>query len=220
MSRLRVKICGLSQPTSIAAALEGGASHLGFIFFERSPRNVTTDRARELVGIVGNRAVTVAVTVDASDETLDTIVAAVEPTMLQLHGREDPERVNELRERYGRQVIKAIAVAAPADLAGIARYRGAADLLLLDAKPPPGASLPGGNGIAFDWSLLDGIGRNQDYMLSGGLNIENVANALHLARPWGIDISSGVESHPGVKDDNRIVAFLSRVRQIEAEKIQ
>jgi phosphoribosylanthranilate isomerase len=218
MSGLRVKICGLSRPGSVAAALEGGASHLGFIFFERSPRNVTPARARELVAGVEGRAATVAVTVDAGDPALDAIVAEMEPDMLQLHGGESPERVSELRQRYGRPVMKAIAVSGPEDIAAVAHYRHAADLILLDSRAPAGAGIPGGNGIAFDWALLDDIEGNQAYMLSGGLNIENVAEALQMARPWGIDVSSGVESSPGIKDDDRIVAFLSRVRQIEEEK--
>lgn len=215
MSRLNVKICGLSRAGSVAAALDGGASHLGFIFFEPSPRSVTADKARQLTRPVSGRAVTVAVTVDADDRMLDEIVAGMEPGMLQLHGHESPARIDELKKRYGLPVMKAIPVRETGDLDAVKEYRGVADIFLLDAKPPAGSQLPGGNGIAFDWSLLADLDRKIEYMLSGGIGTGNVEEALSVARPAGIDISSGVEIRPGVKDDEKIIAVLRQIRRIE-----
>lgn len=209
---LDIKICGLSTPDTVAAALDGGASHVGFIFFPKSPRNVSPGQAAELRRAATGRASAVAVTVDADDGFLDAIVAAMKPDLLQLHGKEPPERVAAVRERHGLPVMKAFSIGDVADLGRIAAYRGVADRFLLDAKPPKGAELPGGNGVAFDWSLLDSLDPGDPYMLSGGLGPANVADALTRARPPGLDVSSGVESAPGVKDAGLIRAFFDAVR--------
>ena len=211
---LDIKICGLKTPEAVAAALEGGASHVGFIFFPRSPRNVEARRAARLADAARGRAKIVAVTVDAEDAALDPLVEAVKPDVLQLHGEETPERVQHVRARYGLPVLKALPIRTMEDLARSAAYRGIADRLLFDAKPPEGARLPGGNGVAFDWSLLAALDGEVDYMLSGGLDADNVAAALARSRARGIDVSSGVESAPGIKDVARIAAFFEAVRAV------
>jgi len=215
---LAIKICGLKTPETLTAALDGGASHVGFIFFGKSPRNIAPADAAELRQAARGRAKAVAVTVDADDGTLDAIVAAMAPDMLQLHGAETPERVADLKARHGLPVIKALSVREAADLDAVAPHRGIADLFLFDAKPPKGSELPGGNGVSFDWRLLAALDPGLDYMLSGGLSSANVAEALRLAKPPGIDVSSGVESAPGVKDPALIAAFFRAVRAAEADR--
>ncbi|MEP9374507.1 phosphoribosylanthranilate isomerase [Mesorhizobium sp. KR1-2] len=209
---LDIKICGLKTPEAVAAVLAGGASHIGFIFFFKSPRHVTPQQAAQLRQAALGRAKAVAVTVDADDAMLDEIVAAMAPEMLQLHGKETPERVTAVKQRYGLPVIKAFAIREATDLAAIAPYHGLADRFLFDAKPPAGSELPGGNGVSFDWRLLAGLDAELDYMLSGGLNAANVGDAIRLANPPAIDISSGVESAPGVKDVALIENFFRAVR--------
>ena len=211
-----VKICGLKTPQALDAALAGGASHVGFIFFARSPRDLAPEEAERLRRAATGRAKAVAVTVDADDAFLDRIVEAMRPDMLQLHGQETPERVAAVKARHRLPVMKALAIGEAADLAAIAPYRGVADRFLLDAKPPKDAVLPGGNGVSFDWRLLAELDRGVDYMLSGGLDAANVGDALRLADPPGIDVSSGVESAPGVKDAALIAEFLSAVRAARA----
>ncbi|WP_315918365.1 phosphoribosylanthranilate isomerase [Mesorhizobium sp. SP-1A] len=211
MEKLDIKICGLKTDDALAAALAGGASHVGFIFFPKSPRNIAPSEAGRLRLAASGRAKAVAVTVDAGDALLDGIVAAMAPDLLQLHGAESVERVAEVKARYGLPVIKALSVRETVDLAAARAYAGVADRLLFDAKPPKGSELPGGNGVSFDWRLLAGIDRGIDYLLSGGLNAANIGQALSLARPSGIDISSGVESAPGVKDPALIAAFFRAV---------
>lgn len=214
---LDVKICGLKTAETLAAALAGGASHVGFIFFPKSPRNIAPAEAGRLRAAALGRAKAVAVTVDADDATLDAIVAAMRPDMLQLHGHETPERVAAVKARHGLPVLKAFSVRDAADLGAIGPYRGIADRFLLDAKAPAGAELPGGNGVAFDWRVLAELDPDIDYMLSGGLNAQNIGEALRLAAPAGIDISSGVESAPGVKDVARIEGFFRAVRDAKAK---
>lgn len=209
---LDIKICGLKTDAALAAALAGGASHVGFIFFPKSPRYVEPAEAGRLREAVRGKALAVAVTVDASDAFLDEIVTAMQPDMLQLHGSETPERVAELKARHGLPVIKALPLAEAADLERIKPFIGVADGFLFDAKPPKGSALPGGNGVAFDWRILAGLDAGVDYMLSGGLNAANVGDALRLANPPAIDISSGVESAPGVKDPALIEQFFRAVR--------
>ena len=209
---LDIKICGLSTAETFDAALDNGASHVGFIFFAKSPRNVSPALAGQLRQAAKGRAEAVAVTVDADDAFLDAIVAAVKPDMLQLHGKETPERVAEVRARYDLPVMKAFSIREAADFEAIAPYRDVADRLLFDAKPPAGSELPGGNGVSFDWRLLAGLDASVDYMLSGGLNAANIGDALRLANPPGIDVSSGVESAPGVKDAALIENFFRAVR--------
>ena len=209
---LDIKICGLKIAEALDAALAGGASHVGFIFFPKSPRNISPDEAGRLRQAARGKAKAVAVTVDASDALLDEIVTSMSPDMLQLHGTESPARVVELKGRYGLPVMKAFAIREAPDLGAIKPHLGVADRFLFDAKPPIGSELPGGNGIAFDWSLLQGLDPGIDYMLSGGLNAANIGDALRLANPPGIDISSGVESAPGVKDAVLIEEFFRAVR--------
>lgn len=208
---LDIKICGLKTPDAVAAALDGGATHIGFIFFPKSPRHITPQKAAGLRGAVRGRALAVAVTVDADDETLDEIVEAVKPDILQLHGHETPERVAFIKARYGLPVMKAFSVREASDLAAIAAYQGIADRFLFDAKPPKGSDLPGGNGVSFDWELLAALDADIDYMLSGGLNADNIAEALHKTQAPGIDISSGVERAPGEKDVRLIENFFRAV---------
>jgi phosphoribosylanthranilate isomerase len=215
---LDIKICGLKTGEALDAALAGGASHVGFIFFARSPRNTAPAEAGRLRKAATGRAKAVAVTVDADDATLDAIVADMAPDMLQLHGRETPNRVADLKARHGLPVMKAFSVREAAHLAAIEPYRGVADRFLFDAKPPRGAELPGGNGVPFDWRVLAALGPDVDYMLSGGLNAQNIGEALRLVSPAGIDISSGVESAPGVKDVGLIEGFFRAVRAAEKQR--
>lgn len=210
---LDIKICGLSTPEALDAALSGGASHVGFIFFPKSPRNVSPAQAGRLREAARGHALAVAVTVDAHDAALDAIVAAMAPDMLQLHGHESPERLAAVRARYGLPVMKAISVREAQDLDQVNTYRGIADLLLFDAKAPPGSELPGGNGVAFDWSILAGFDAGAPVMLSGGLNAGNIAEALAIVRPAGVDVSSGVERAPGVKDPALIAGFFEAVQR-------
>lgn len=211
-----IKICGLSTEDTVAAALAGGASHIGFIFFPKSPRNVTPERAGELREAVRGRAEAVAVTVDADDAELDRIVAAMAPDILQLHGKETPERVAAVKARYGLPVMKALSISSADDIEAAKSFAGIADRLLFDAKAPKGAELPGGNGVAFDWSLLAALDGRLEYMLSGGLNASNVGDALARTKPAGLDISSGVERAPGIKDVALIEGFFQAIRSAEA----
>lgn len=207
-----VKICGLSTAETLDAALEAGAEMIGLNFFPKSPRAVTLAVGAKLAAHVAGRAEIVALTVDSDDAAMEAIVEAVRPDWLQLHGSESPARVTALQKRYGLGVLKAIGVRTAADLAEIARFSGVADRLLIDAKPPAGAVLPGGNGVPFDWTLLDGIEPNLSYMLSGGLDAANVAAAIARTGAPGVDVSSGVETAPGIKDVARIQAFIAAVR--------
>ncbi len=212
-----VKICGLSTPEAVAAAATGGASHLGFIFFAKSPRNVLPHQAAALVSGVGDGVQTVAVSVDAEDDFLDEIVGVMKPDILQLHGSETPQRVQAVKARYGLPVMKAIAVREAGDIDRAKTYDGIADMVLLDAKPPAGSNLPGGNGVSFDWSLVGDLKTRAPLLLSGGLAQENLKEALRLVESdensfAGLDVSSGVESAPGVKDVEKIRAFLAACR--------
>lgn len=207
-----IKICGLKTPEALEAALAQGASHVGFIFFRKSPRDIDPQAASVLRRIASGRAKAVAVTVDADDVTLDEIVTVMKPDMLQLHGKETAERVAEVRARYGLPVMKAFSIREPGDLDAIQPYIGIADRFLFDAKPPKGSDLPGGNGVSFDWNILSSLDAKIDYMLSGGLNAGNIAEALAMTNAPGIDISSGVESAPGVKDVRLIEDFFKAVR--------
>ena len=211
MTSLLIKICGLSTPETLAAALDAGSDMVGFVFFPPSPRNLSPEAARELARRVEGRAEKVALAVDADDALFDQIMAALDPDWLQLHGKESPQRVAELRTRYGKPVMKAVGLSVHDDLAKAAAYETVADRLLFDAKPPKGAVLPGGNGLPFDWQLLQGrAGRN--WMLSGGLTPDNVEAAVTMLDPPGLDVSSGVEIRPGVKDPKLIASFVARAR--------
>ncbi len=217
--KLDIKICGLSTSEAIEAAVANGATHVGFIFFSRSPRNVGIDVAAELADQARAGGLkTVAVTVDADDQFLDAVVAAVKPDILQLHGKESPERVAEVRAAFSLPVMKAFAIREATDLARCVPYLTAADRFLFDAKPPEGSDLPGGNGVSFDWKLLAALDGNVDYMLSGGLDPENVGEALKISGARALDVSSGVESAPGVKDIEKIAAFVAAARAAEADE--
>jgi phosphoribosylanthranilate isomerase len=207
-----VKICGLSTPETLDAALQAGADLVGFVRFAKSPRHVELDAGRTLSAQARGKALRVVLVVDADDAALAAVVEALDPDILQLHGSETPERAAAIRARFGRPVMKAVGIADRADLAQAALHAGA-DHLLLDAKPPrvPGA-LPGGNGVAFDWRLLAGLDPALPFMLSGGLNPDNVAAAIELSGARAVDVSSGVESRPGEKDPAKIEAFVTSAR--------
>jgi phosphoribosylanthranilate isomerase len=209
--RIQVKICGLSTPDTMEAALANGADYVGLVFFPPSPRFVTSAQAASLAAMAKNRAMTVALVVDAQDELLSDISGAVKPEFFQLHGSETPERVSAIRALTGRPVIKAIRVGGPEDVVNATAYLEAADLLLFDAKAPATLknALPGGNGIAFDWTLLEG---KRGFMLSGGLNPGNVAEAIRITGAPMVDVSSGVESAPGKKDTALIAKFIEAAR--------
>lgn len=214
MTAFDIKICGLSEPGSVDVALAGEASHLGFVFFEKSPRNVTPENAAALSARAAGKAVSVAVTVDADDAVLDKIVKVMKPGMLQLHGTESPERVTYIKRRYNLPVMKAFAVRSREDVQTIGPWVGKADRFLFDAKPPAGSQLPGGNGLPFDWSLLNILDPGIPYMLSGGINVDNAEQALRATRACGLDVSSGVESSRGVKDVRLIAEFLNEMKQL------
>lgn len=208
-----VKICGLSTAESVDLAATLGATHAGFIFFPKSPRNIEPDDAGRLADRIRGRVRIVAVTVNADNDDLDEIISALRPDILQLHGSESPERVLNIKAVYGLPVMKALAIRDAGDLRRVEPYIGIADRFLFDAKPPAGADLPGGNGVSFDWSLLDVLDDTVDYMLSGGLNASNVETALRLTRAGGIDVSSGVESEPGIKDLQLMREFFDAVHR-------
>ena len=205
----RVKICGLTEAAHVEAAARAGATYMGLVFFPRSPRNLSLPRAAALALQVPMGVAKVALVVDADDAALDAIVQAVPLDMLQLHGHESPARVAEIRARYGLPVMKAVGIAEAADLAAIASYEQVADQILIDAKPPKGAALPGGNGLAFDWRLIAGREWDRPWMLAGGLTPANVAEAVRLTGARQVDVSSGVESAPGIKDPAAIAAFIA-----------
>lgn len=212
---LTVKICGLRTPEPLEVALESGADLVGFVFFPPSPRNVGFQQAEALGARVKGRAGKVALSVDASDEMLARIVEALRPDMLQLHGRETPDRVVQVRTRFGLPVIKALPIAQRSDLSPIREYANVADRLLFDARAPQEATRPGGLGKTFDWTLLKGIDPKIDFMLSGGLDAGNVAQALAITRAPGVDVSSGVERRPGEKDLHKIRDFIRAARKAE-----
>jgi phosphoribosylanthranilate isomerase len=205
---IRVKVCGLRTLADVSAVAAAGAAYAGFVFFAKSPRHLTVAEARVLALAAPMGLAKVALTVDADDATLDAIVEGVPLDMLQLHGHESPDRVAAVRARYGLPVMKAVGVADADDLAALLDYAVVADQILVDAKPPKGAELPGGNGLAFDWRLLAGRRWIRPWMLAGGLTAANVAEAVRLTGARQVDVSSGVESAPGVKDAGRISDFV------------
>jgi len=207
-----VKICGLSTRDTLEAALQAGADMAGFVFFPASPRHLGFETARELGRQAQGRAAKVALAVDPDDALLAGIIDALQPDLLQLHGGETPERVREIKQKFQLPVMKAIAVATAADLAALPGYAAVADRILFDARPPKGATRPGGLGAVFDWQLLRGLDLQLPFMVSGGVNAGNVAEALRVTRAGGVDVSSGVESAPGVKDPEMIRAFIRAAR--------
>jgi len=208
-----IKICGLKTSEAVDRALARGATHIGFIFFPKSPRHVDPEIAAELAEPVRGRVKIVAVTVDASNEELDDIVHLLKPDVLQMHGHETPERILQVKALYGIPVMKAFSVREAFDLERIDPYVGVADRFLFDAKAPAGSELPGGNGVSFDWNIMASLDASVDYMLSGGLNKDNVGLALASTRARGIDVSSGVESAPGIKDIVMIDAFFDAIAE-------
>jgi len=214
-----VKICGLSTPDALDAALAAGADLAGFVFFPPSPRHLAFDVARQLAARVNGRARKVALSVDANDATHEAIMQALQPDMLQLHGRESPARVAELKLRYQLPVMKAIVVETRADLAAVPAYADVADHLIFDARAPRAATRPGGLGKPFDWHLLQDVDRGVPFWLSGGLDAGNVAEALAVTRAGGVDVSSGVERAPGEKDPDKIVAFIRAARAAAQKEI-
>jgi phosphoribosylanthranilate isomerase len=214
---LLVKICGLSTPEALDAALDAGADMVGFVFFPPSPRHVSLGLARTLGARVAGRARKVALTVNATDQELSHIVEALQPDLLQLHGKEAPERVVAVRTHFGRQVMKALPIERREDLTPVRAYAHVADRVLFDARAPRDATRPGGLGKPFDWHLLENLDPGLAFMLSGGLDAGNVAEAIAITRAPGVDVSSGVERAPGEKDPDKIRAFIRAARAAAAD---
>jgi phosphoribosylanthranilate isomerase len=214
---LAVKICGLSTRETLGVALDAGADMVGFVFFPPSPRHISLEVARELGKLAGQRATRVALTVDADDATLAGIVEALQPDILQLHGHETPVRLSEIKRKFGREVMKALPVERATDLAILPDYAAVADRILFDARPPKGATRPGGLGAVFDWHLLENLDLKLPFMVSGGLHAGNVAEAIRVTRADGVDVSSGVERAPGVKDIGMIRDFIRAARASQDE---
>lgn len=211
-NQTRVKICGLRNAADLRVAAEAGAGYVGLVFFEKSPRHVSLSEAAAITANAPPGLCKVALVVDADDATLDALTAAVPIDMLQLHGSETPDRVAEVKSRYGLPVMKAVGVASEADLPRLAEFGAVADQLLVDAKAPKGSDIPGGNGVAFDWRLIAGRRWPVPWMLAGGLTAQNVAEAVRLTGARQVDVSSGVEVTPGVKDPALIRAFVTAAR--------
>ncbi|EJN10245.1 phosphoribosylanthranilate isomerase [Bradyrhizobium sp. YR681] len=209
---LLVKICGLSTRETLETALDAGADMVGFVFFPPSPRHVSLEIGRDLGRLVKRRALKVALTVDADDATLDNIMDALSPDIFQLHGKESVARLRDIKQKYGRPVMKAVPVANAADLAVLPGYAAVADRILFDARAPKDATRPGGLGAPFDWHLLENLDLTLPYMVSGGLHADNVGEAVRVTRAGGVDVSSGIESAPGVKDPEMIKAFIRAAR--------
>lgn len=207
------KICGLSTLETLDAAIAGGASHVGFVFFAKSPRNVSIDQAAALARHASGRARIVGLFVDPDPAQIDAVRASTHLDAIQLHGSEHPALVSRLRMNQGLEVWKAIPVRTSDDVASSRRYLGSATKILFDAKPPKGAELPGGTGMRFDWALLEGFNHSMPWALSGGLDARNVREAIRKTGATLVDVSSGVESAPGVKDVDKIAAFLKAVAQ-------
>lgn len=204
---VRVKVCGLTRPADMAALVAAGAAYAGLVFYPPSPRALSPDRARAIALAAPPGLARVGLFVDPDDALIEAVLAEVPLDLLQLHGRESPERLAALRARHGLPVIKAVGVAGPEDLPTLDLYARAADMLLVDAKPPRGAALPGGNGLAFDWRLIAGRRWAVPWLLAGGLTPGNVAEAVRLTGAGQVDVSSGVERAPGDKDPDLIAAF-------------
>ena len=208
---LIVKICGIKTPAMLEVAIEAGADMVGFMHFVRSPRHVTIEEVASLISEARGRVQTCVVLVNP-DNSCVAEIAALGPDWIQLHGPETPHRVEAIRAEAGVEIMKALPIGGPEDVAHVAAFAQIADRILLDAKPPKGADRPGGLGESFDWSLLKALDPALDFMLSGGLTPDNVAEAIRTVRPFGIDVSSGVETAPGVKDERLIEAFIRNAR--------
>jgi phosphoribosylanthranilate isomerase len=212
---LIVKICGLSTCETLDAAIAAGADMAGFVFFSRSPRHLSLDTARELGRQAKGRVVKVALTVDADDATLENIIDALHPDILQLHGKESVARLRDIKQKFGLPVMKALAIETASDLAALPGYAAVADRILFDARAPKNATRPGGLGTPFDWHVLENLAVAIPFMVSGGLGAGNVADAARITRATGVDVSSGVESAPGLKDPDMISAFIRAARASE-----
>lgn len=213
---LEIKICGIKDLAAMDAALEAGADFVGLVFFPPSPRNVSPETGAALAARARGKALVAALIVDAEDAFVRLLADKVGPDLLQLHGTETPERVAEVRKRFGIPVMKALPVAEAADLEALPAYAAVADRILFDARPPKDATRPGGHGRPFDWNLLARLERTKPIMLSGGLDPDNVAAAIETVRPDAVDVSSGVEQAPGVKDPEKIRAFVVNARKAAA----
>lgn len=213
---VEAKICGVTDDSGLDAAVRGGARFVGLVFYPRSPRYVSPDVAAALVARAPEGVMKVGLTVDADDDTIGKILSHVPLDMLQCHGNEEPERVEQLKMRFGLPVIKALGIATEEDVARAGRYESCADWLLFDAKPPETSpnALPGGNALVFDWNLIAGSDWSKPWMLSGGLDANNVAEAIKITGARVVDVSSGVEDRPGVKSPERVCAFLEAVHQL------
>lgn len=218
-----IKICGLTEPEGLRATIEAGADLAGFVLFSRSPRFLSPEAAARLLAPARGRIKSVALLVDPDDAEAGLAMQALQPDWLQLHGNESPARVATLKARFDVKIIKALGVAGPADLVTAAAFDGIADLLLLDARPPAGAARPGGHGVTFDWTLLGAIQATTPFLLAGGLNPANVAEAIRAARAIprfrGLDVSSGVEHSPGLKDASAIAAFVRGARDAAGDPV-
>ena len=210
--KIKVKICGVTRIADIESAVEAGAAYLGFVFYPKSPRHLDPAQARQLAKSVPTGTRIVAVTVNGDDFALDRIMDEVPVDMIQLHGAESPQRVEEIRNRFGKPVMKAVGLREPSDVDQIANYLSVADQLLIDAKAPSGRELPGGNGLAFDWRLIAGVDWKIPWMLAGGLDPHNVGMAIRSSNARQVDVSSGVESKPGQKDARKISNFIKAAR--------
>lgn len=217
---LAIKICGLKTEETVSAAVEAGADMLGLNFHPKSPRYVTPERAAMLAMLARGRSAIVALAVDPTDATLSELLSTLSPDLWQFHGQEAYERIRDVRAIYGLPVMKAVGVAEASDLPRVSAYARVSDRILLDAKPPKDAAYPGGHGKVFDWGILAGLPRDLPFMLSGGLTPENVGAAIRVIRGMGlnlsgVDVSSGVESAPGVKDLGKIRAFIAAAREAD-----
>ena len=210
-----VKICGLSTRETLEVALDAGADMVGFVFFEASPRHISLGTARELGRLVRGRAVKAALTGDADDASHENCIEAMQPGLLQLHGTESIARVRDIKQKFGLPVMKVLSVATAADLAELPGSAAVADRILFDARAPKDATRPGGLGVPFDWHLLEKIKLAIPFMVGGGLNAGNVAEAVRVTHANGVDVSSGVESAPGIKDPDMIRAFIRAAREAE-----
>jgi phosphoribosylanthranilate isomerase len=212
---IQVKICGINSVESADAALRAGADYVGLVFHARSPRALGPEQARSLSSRLRGRTRIVALLADADDAAIATVMASAKPDLLQLHGRESVERVGEIRGRTGAQIIKAISIAEADDIFAAARYQDVADMLMFDAKAPAGATREGGHGAAFDWQLLRGRNFSRPWFLAGGLTPENVTRAIAISGAPGVDVSSGVETAPGVKSPDLIRSFIETARNAQ-----
>ncbi|MGE5546102.1 MAG: phosphoribosylanthranilate isomerase [Solirubrobacterales bacterium] len=209
---VEVKICGITDEDALDAAVEAGADYVGLVFFAKSPRHIAPDLAAELVQFLDEGVAKVGLFVDPDDALLDEVLGHLRLDLLQLHGSETPERVEQIRLEYGLPVMKVIPVASADDLKAAEAYYGVADRLLFDAKPPKGSELPGGNAVSFDWTILKGFTCPLPWMLAGGLTPANVAEAIRISGAKAVDVSSGVETAPGAKDPDKIRGFIATAK--------